>query len=54
MLVDDKSQLENGNLRMGTIMKDRCINCNIMLVLVKVQAQALVHLVRVLQVVEVE
>ena len=31
MLVDDKSQLENGNLRMVTIMKDRCINCNIML-----------------------
>ena len=28
MLVDDKSQLENGNLRMGTIMKDSCINCN--------------------------
>ena len=30
MLVDDKSQLENGNLRMGTIMKDNRINCNIM------------------------
>ena len=28
MLVDDKSQLENGNLRMGTIMKDSRINCN--------------------------